>query len=528
MQGPLNRSPSQRLQAVPNWLLILSAGILTVAAFPPLPLGFLAYFSLTPLMLLFIKEDYHLGFEKGYLFGLLLNLGIMYWLALNKGTQWYWATLSMLASVLFLALNYGLIGYLVGLIGRRWGRLAGLWSWPLVWVTVEYLRSFGKLGFTWNNLCYTQSSATQLIQIAALVGANGISFFILLVNVLLVSAWLQAGQARRRIFIPVLGVVGLFIFLESYGALALQRSDRRTTDREVHVALIQPNVDPNEKWTQGAFREVMQLLHDLSDSAAAAPRDLIVWPETATPTYLRRNRGRELDRIYRHFRELDCYLLTGVPDYEFLDENRYNVYNATFLLDPYRRTLASYRKMQLVPFGEYIPLAELFPVLNELNLGQGLFQPGDSATLFKIPLRVAGERMGGDTLAFSSVICYESTFPAVVRAGIRKGAELLIIVTNDAWYGNNSAPYLHMEIARFRAIEHRVPVVRSANTGISCICDAQGRILKRLEFDRRGWLAAGLKPGGTGTIYTRFGNWFAVLNVIGLTVILAICLLRRK
>ena len=137
---------ANRLQSIPNWVLILTSGILTVAAFPPLPLGFLAYVSLVPLMLLFMKEDYHLGFEKGYLFGLLLNLGIMYWLAFNEGTQWHWAMLSMIAAVLYLALNYGLIGFLVGIIGRRWGARAGLWSWPVVWVAVEVLRSYGKNG----------------------------------------------------------------------------------------------------------------------------------------------------------------------------------------------------------------------------------------------------------------------------------------------------------------------------------------------------------------------------------------------
>lgn len=525
----MNQALIQRLQPVPDWLLILSSGILTVSAFPPLPLGFLAYLGLVPLMLLFIKEDYHLGFEKGFLFGLLLNLGIMYWLALNKGTQWYWATLSMIAAVLFLALNYGLIGFLVGWIGRRWGRLAGLWSWPVVWVAVEYLRSFGKLGFTWNNLAYSQSRATQLIQIVSVVGANGMSFFIVLINVLLVYAWLQSGRERSRIVRPILAIVILFVLLEFHGALALRRGSERATDRKVHVALIQPNVDPNEKWAQGSFVEVMQLLHDLSDSAAAEqPCDLLVWPETATPTYLRKNRGGALHRIYHHFRKLDCYLLTGVPDYEFFGENQYQVYNATFLLDPYRQTINSYRKMQLVPFGEYIPLAELFPGLNDLNLGQGLFHPGDSATLFQIPLRVDRQRDADSTLAFSSVICYESTFPAVVRAGIRKGAELLIVVSNDAWYGNNSAPYLHMEIARFRAIENRVPVVRSANTGVSCICDAQGRILKQIKFGRRGWLSAELTQGAGNTIYARFGNWFGVLNVIALTALLTACLIRRK
>ena len=469
-----------------------------------------------------------MGFEKGYLFGLLLNLGIMYWLAFNQGTEWYWATLSMIASVLFLALNYGLIGFLVGVIGRRRGPMAGLWSWPVVWVAVEYIRSFGQMGFTWNNLCYSQSKATQLIQFAAITGANGVSFLVVLINVMLLTVWLQSGKSRRPILRPVLAIVGLFLLLELYGGWQLRRDSDMKPQRKAHVALIQPNVDPNEKWNRSSFYSVMQLLHDLSDSAATEPRDLIVWPETATPTYLRKNRGRSLDRIYRHLEQLKSHLLTGVPDFEFEDDENYKVYNSTFLLRPHEPTIESYRKMKLVPFGEYIPLADLFPNLNNLNLGQGLFQPGAEATVFRIPLSVDTLASRDSVLDFSSVVCFESTFPYIVRQGIRNGAELLVIVTNDAWYGDNSAPYLHMEIARFRAIENRVPVVRSANTGVSCICDAYGRILSKAGFGKKGWLSAELEPGGQKTFYTRFGNWFGVLNVIAMGVLLGFSLMRKK
>jgi len=320
----------------------------------------------------------------------------------------------------------------------------------------------------------------------------------------------------------------LFLLLELYGAGQLRKGAGQGVGRRVHVALVQPNVDPNLKGDRDSFYTVMQQLPDLSDSAAVEPRDLIVWPETATPTYLRKNRGRSLDRIYRHLEQLNTHLLTGVPDFEFEDDDNYKVYNATFLLRPTGQTIESYRKMKLVPFGEYIPLADLFPNLNNLNLGQGLFQPGTEATVFQIPLSVDRRVSPDTTLDFSSVICFESTFPYIVRPGIRKGAELLVIVTNDAWYGNNSAPYLHMQIARFRAIENRVPVVRSANTGISCICDARGRILAQRGFAETGWLSAELEQGGPPTFYTRFGNWFGVLNVIALCVLLGFSLLRRK
>jgi len=308
----------------------------------------------------------------------------------------------------------------------------------------------------------------------------------------------------------------------------LSKADQPGDSRKVHVALIQPNVDPTDKWDRNSFWNVMQLLHDLTDSAAVEQRDLIVWPETATPTYLRKNRGRSLDTILRHISQLHTHLLTGVPDFEFRDAEDYSVYNSTFLLRPDSREIENYRKMKLVPFGEYIPLAEIFPNLNNLNLGQGLFEAGTEATVFSIPLRAEHGSEQDTTLNFSSVICYESTFPSIVRKGIKNGAELLVIVSNDAWYGNNSAPYLHMEISRLRAIENRVPVVRSANTGVSMICDAYGRIISKAQFGEKAWLSAELAQGDRRTFFTTVGNWFGVLDVIVLCSILGISLIRRR
>jgi apolipoprotein N-acyltransferase len=518
----------RQFQSIPDWLLLSLSGVLIIAAFPPIPLGFLAYFALIPLIIVFVKDEFQMGFEKGFIFGLFLNLGIMYWLAFNKGTQWYWGTLSMISSVLFLALNYGIIGLIVGYIGRKFGKSAGIWSLPVVWVAIEYIRSFGSLGFTWNNLCYTQCRATQFIQIASIIGPNGISFIIVLVNVLLALAWINYKDERKQSFKYLSAVILLFFIIEIYGAAVLYQADSPGENRKAHVALIQPNVDPNEKWDPESFWKVMSLLNDLTDSAATEPRDLIVWPESATPTYLRRNRGRTLDRIVDHIAQLNTYLVTGAPDYEFTDSADYKVYNSTFLLRPGSHEIEFYRKMKLVPFGEYIPLAEHFPELGNLNLGQGNFDAGTEMKVFAIPLNADTTASTDTTLILHSVVCYESTFPYIVRKGVQKGSEMLVIVSNDAWFGNNSAPYLHMEISRFRAIENRIPVVRSANTGISVICDAYGRILSKADFGERTWLSAELDQGKKKrTIYSLVGNWFGVLNVIGLCGILGISLFRR-
>lgn len=516
------------LRALPNWVLIGSAGLLTVAAFPPSPLGFLAYFSLIPLIVLFIKDDFHLGFEKGYFFGLILNLGIMYWLAVNQGTEWYWSTLSMIASVLFLAFNYGLIGLLVGIIGRYGGQKAGIWSFPFIWAAVEYLRSFGTLGFTWNNLCYTQSRVIQLIQIVAFSGANGLSFIIVLVNVLLVLILIHGTKRWQASWRYVYCLLGIFLTMEIFGGIALSAKRSPAGVRPVYVALIQPNIDPNEKWDGESFWDVIQLLHNLTDSASVESRDLVVWPESAVPAYLRRNRHQLLDAIIAQITRLNTHLVTGVPDYEFTSAEEYKIYNSTFLLCPRSRRIESYNKMRLVPFGEYIPLSEVFPELDNLNLGQGNYDSGSEMRVFSIPLTVDRAAAGDTTLQLHAVVCYESTFPDIVRKGVTLGSELLVIVSNDAWFGNNSAPYLHAEIARFRAIENRIPVVRSANTGISLICDAYGRILSQTRFGEINWLTAVIAQGTRQSVYARLGDWFGMINVIGSGIFLGLVLIRRK
>jgi len=513
------------LKQTPGWLWIVISGLLTVSAFPPSPFGFLAYFGLVPFLYVLVREDFQLAFEKGLLFGIVLNLGVMYWLAFNMGTEWYWSLLSMIASVLFLALNYGLIGFLVGVIGRRLGKTAAILTFPVLYTAVEFVRSFGTLGFTWNNLCYTQSHALQLIQMASFTGPFGISLWIAVINVLIYG--LLFTREKRRLMIYVSVLLLLFLIPETYGLFRL-RMRPAEQKRELQVGLIQPNVDPNAKWGRESFDQNMQLLHDLTDLAAAQPLDLVVWPETATPTYLRRNWRGTLDKIFQHITRLNVHLLTGAPDYEFQEDGNYRVYNSTFFLKPDSREIEDYRKNQLVPMGEYVPLNELFPALRDINLGQGNFSPGEDVRVFGMPVRVSDEAAADTSLQFCSAICFESSFSQLIRRSTHLGAELLVIVSNDSWFGLTSGPYLHAEIARFRAIENNIPVVRSANTGVSMIIDSRGRVQKKLEFGRSGWLADTVAQGNPDTFFVKFGNWIGCLCVGIAGSILLISIAKRK
>lgn len=499
----------------------LISGLLIVAAFPPLPTGFLAWFALLPLLTSFFYDDFQFGFEKGFIYGFVLNLGVLYWLAVNQGTYWYYSSLSMISSVLFLAVFYGLAGSLVGVIGRRGSRKLGVLAFPFIFTALEWIRSLGVLGFTWNNLCYTQSSYDSVIQVVAFVGPFGLSLWIYLINTLLFTVMKNWKNPLVK-FKSVTAIIFVFPFV--FGFLILQSVDKQLANkkaRTLKVTVIQPNMDPNEKWNIDNYRANMNNLFQLSrKDIIENESELLVWPETAVPTYIRLNRRNSKKEITNFLHEHSVYLITGVPDYEY-HKKEYKFYNSVFYMNPDSTDFQKYRKMHLVPFGEYIPLSEHFEELKKLNLGQGNFIAGKKISVFNLP-------KNDYSIALTSAICFESSFPDLIRKGAQKGSQLLAIVTNDAWFGNTSAPYLHAEIARFRAVENHIPVVRAANTGISMIIDKYGRTIKESGFNRAEALSAELNIEKEKTFYSQTGNWIGVLCVILMSFLIFISIFRRN
>ncbi len=499
------------------------SGLLIVFAFPPFPTGFLAWFALLPLIYSYYRDDFHLGFEKSFIFGAVLNLGILYWLAVNQGTQWYYSTLSMLSSVLFLALFYGIAGSVIGYIGRKSGKTAGILALPFVLTAMEWLRSLSTLGFTWNNLCYTQSTNLPLLQILSFTGPFGLSFWIYMINALLfliIMNWKTEGYRLISIFIII------FIFPLLYGLIVLHGTGNITDSKNKNVlavTVVQPNVDPNAKWDKSFYKDNIKKLLTLSEAGIAENQSkLIIWPETAVPTYLRINRRNSLEELRKFSKEHGIFVITGAPDYYFNKKNdEYEFYNSVFFINPTEPSPEIYRKMHLVPFGEYIPLSEHFTSLKKLNLGQGNFIAGKEITIFNLENNVFPVDM-------TAAVCFESSFSNLIRKGVKKGSHLLAVVTNDAWFGNTSAPYLHAHIARFRAVENRIPVVRAANTGISMIIDSYGRVIKKSKFAEEKQLSAKIIITKNKTFYTKTGNWIGIFCVIMVLFFIGQPFFRRK
>ncbi len=499
----------------------LLSGLLIVLAFPPLPFGFFAWFALLPLIASFYYDDFHFGFEKGFIYGVILNLGVSYWLAVNQGTQWYYTTLSMIATVLFLSFFYGIAGSIVGFIGRRGGKNLAIISIPIIFTSLEWTGSLGVMGFTWNNLCYTQSNYETIIQVVSFVGPFGLSMWIYLLNVSLFLILIKSTN-YLKLLISLLIIV--FIFPIVFGFLILKSADKNILNEDFQkltVTVVQPNVDPNEKWEKKSYRSNMDKLFDLSKKEIIKYNsDLLVWPETAVPTYIRQNRRNSHIEINRFLNENSISLITGVPDYEYIDED-YVLYNSVFFMNPDKKEFEVYRKMHLVPFGEYIPLSEHFDNLKKLNLGQGNFVAGKEITVFNL-------KNNEYSIPMTAAICFESSFSSLLRKGVEKGSQLIAIVTNDAWFGNSSAPYLHAEIAKFRAVENHVPVVRAANTGISMIIDKYGRVKKKTKFGETNAISAEINISKEITFYSQTGNWIGVLCVIVVSILIIIIVFRRK
>lgn len=487
-----------------NLALSLLTALLLALAVPPSPLGALGWFALLPLFLLLERKSVAEAWRWGYLTGLFVAIATLYWIA--HVTQAGFA-----GAIVIIPLYLSLYSVVHVLLLRHYGGRA--WCiLPFVWLSVEYLQSLSELAFPWNFLGYTQSYYLPLIQYAEYTGIWGISFVVFCLNVLSWTIWRRGGQGLRTWQAGV-AIMVLLLIPATHG-LVVMRQTVDQPEKGIKVSLLQGNVDPFEKWEAGATERNVALYETMTRRAAAGRPDLIVWPETALPFYLR-SEDDYLRRVQHLADSIGIPLLTGSLDYHYTSEDAYDYYNAAFLIKPSAQLLQVYHKMRLVPGSERIPYGDYFPFryakawLTDLALGVGDYASGEEYTRFAI------QRQGGDAeLFFSTPICYESVFPDINRDFKRRGANFLCIITNDAWFGRTSAPYQHLRFAVFRAIENRLPIARCANTGISCFIDACGRVSQQTAIFTQTAITGTLQPGHKQTFYTRFGDWFAGLCVV--------------
>ena len=487
---------------MPILLAALSAGLL-ILAFPTPDLGWLAFVALVPLRLAIRGQTPVRAFYLGTLAGLLFYLMSVSWVTNSMttygGVPFALSALALIVLAAYLSLYLGVFA-----MGTSWMASA---PWPLhllapsaLWVGLEYLRTYALTGFPWILLGYTQYRSSVLLPIASVAGVYGLSFVVVLINIGL--AQVVGGAPTRLRSIGFAGALTLALIASP--RLLAPPAASAGSEQAVRVALVQGNIDQGLKWDSAMQAATIDQYRRLSLEAAKDGPALIVWPETAVPFFLRYEptlRGRVLDIAA----ETGSYLLVGSPDAEppAAADGGTRYRNSAFLISPQRELLGRYDKIHLVPFGEYVPLRSILFFVHKLAYGIGDFEGGRTYTVFDTP--------GG---RFGATICYEAIFPDQVRRYVKEGAEFLVNITNDAWFGRSAAPAQHLAMAALRAAENRRYLVRAANTGISAIVDPSGRILYASDIFVPTVIAGQIRIERTQTFYTRHGDLFAWVCVI--------------
>jgi apolipoprotein N-acyltransferase len=271
---------------------------------------------------------------------------------------------------------------------------------------------------------------------------------------------------------------------------------------------VQPNIDQAVKWDQ-AFREETLRRYDRLTESFGYGVDLVVWPEAATPFIYEREPVYQLQLVAMANRA-SAPLLFGSPAVRFDPERKPFLLNSAYLLSPDGELLGRYDKQHLVPFGEYIPLkSSLLFFLEKMVEGIGDFQAGPGPTILSFQLKESDGAAPARRVKFGVVICYEVIFPDLVRRIASSGAEFLVTITNDAWFGDSSAPAQHFSMVVFRSVENHLAFARAANTGISGFIDPFGRIIVASPTFTQTALQAEIPVRQTKTFYSRHGDVFA-------------------
>ena len=544
--------------SVPTWsaiiqmwsfpLILLSAS-LTALAFPSSVnldgIALFAFVSLVPLFVVLRVVSYGWGLFYGVCFGVFANLIINYWLG-------PYSLVSLQVTIIVFFLFYLFFMIPAVWLYRRIRRYRFL-VFPLAWVIFDYLRSMGFFGYPWGFLGTTQYGFLPLIQMASVTGVWGVSFVVVLINSALSETMLGlallrgpsdgsagAGSAARvmagegthanplrPLYISVGVLLSVLLLGSIYLSLDVYENPLRPR-RSVRVALIQQNSDPRKHEYSSSF----STLRELTDAALKHRPDLVAWSETAFVPNIRRwsKEDPAVSRLARLVGEFTTYqkstqswLLTGNDDYDLVidesgEETRFD-YNAAVLFSPGGSREATYHKVHLVPFTEYFPYKSELPGIYDLLLKFDVtfWEPGAERSVFRHPL-----------FNFCTPICFEDTFPMDIREFVLAGADVILNLSNDYWSLTEVEAKQHFIGSLFRAVENRRPLLRSTASGYTAYVDSAGRLVDGLPFYEEGYLVVDVNLESTGlSVYTRFGDWFPLACVIGLSTLLLICFMPR-
>ena len=508
-----------------QYLLAIASALLLILSFPGFNFWILAWVALIPLFFAVEGQKPLEAFLTAYLTGFLFFLGTMYWLV-------HVTLPGMLVVVAYLAFYFGLFGMTLAMVRSPQSIIhSRVFFIPAAWVVLEWIRAHALTGFGWNLLGYSQSFNLPVIQIADMSGVYGVSFIIVMVNAA-VYMFIKEYKRDNDAYVPVaLAVITLLVVL-GYGIFRLNNA---FTGEKLRVAIVQGSIPQDKKWDKRFTDMILSRYEDLTKKAALEKAELVIWPETSIPGFVE-NEEELSSRVKGLVKDINTPLLAGAPRYEDSQEG-ISYYNSAFFFLKDGSVGAHYDKMHLVPFGEYVPLKNLFFFVHKFAPRPiGDFAAGKDFTVFKFLL----ERGAKDNnfrwkmvkrVGFSSLICFEDIFPDLARQSAGRSIDFLLNITNDGWFGHSSAAYQHAEASVFRAVENRINVLRAANTGLSCFIDQKGRITGRVTDGVNDLFVPGFKVGTiilsrTRTVYTVYGDMFAYACMI-FTALYSVIALRR-
>jgi apolipoprotein N-acyltransferase len=480
--------------------LLVAVGALALAlAFPGTDWAGAAWIALTPFVALALMRRPRAALAFGWFGGFLFFLILLRWLNFTfrvySAIPWplAWVPTALLAA--YCGLYVGLFTGALSWLAARRSAVVAVGAAPFLWVAAEWVRGMLMGGFPWGTLGYSQSRQLAAMQIAELGGVYAVSFVVIAVNVALASIVVLP----RRAAAAALGIAAVMVGATfTFGVARLREAERAPGNASAAVAIVQPSIAQPLKWDPGFASSVLEIYFRLTREAGRTGPGLVVWPETASPTMLRHD-PELIAALQSLSRQVRAPLLVGSVDAEPTAPPTYR--NTAFLLDE-RGIVTRYDKIHLVPFGEYVPLSWVLGFVRGWAEFIADLEPGSRAVVFS-----------GPPAPFGTVICYEGIFPALVRRFVLDGARFMVNMTNDGWFGQTDGPLQHLGMYPFRAVEHRIAVVRAANTGVSALILPSGEIMRSLPLFARGTLEGRVPLRTRETLYTRFGDWLAYLSL---------------
>lgn len=524
----IRRGPKMRgvFRKVPDHaealLFAAAAGLCLTAGFPAIGFWYAPWAAFALLFFAFRQASPAAGFWLGFFGGLVHFLTLLYWLVPTMRIYGYLPLPASVAALLLLCIYLSLYPALFGLLICRSGSRPALLILlaPTLWVGLEYLRAVLFTGFPWGLVGYSQFERLHLIQVADLVGVYGVSALVLFFNAGLFlpllharkRRWQGVSVSRGAALAGVLAVSAALGGAVLYGEERLKAVDHALSDAgAMEIAVIQGNIDQMQKWDKAFRSRTMEKYLDLTDKARREHSpDLIIWPETAAPFYFNYEadyRQMILDGVAA----METPLLIGAPSIH-TDDDPPVFYNSAYLISGEAEVAGRYDKVHLVPFGEYVPFSRWLFFLDSLVAQVGNFAAGRAGDVLSLQERRIGV-----------LICYESIFPGLSAEMTANGADILVNMTNDAWFGRTGAPRQHFSMAVFRAIENRRSLVRAANTGISGFIDPAGRVREASSLFKTTAISGPVHlVKAPQTFYTRWRDGFALACLVataGLSVL---------